>query len=164
MYLKELCSCRQWSLFWLYSINTIYNLTPVRSALTFVLFGEWRNKDYLILNNKISHAAAAQECMLLKVKCNKKSIKKEKTSTTSRSFYVFFNLLLELTDSIRILRLFSAKLMRVEATLTRLIQVLARRNFKLVTILCKLVKNKLLSRMTCILSHLVEYWMKKTNG
>lgn len=39
---------------------------------------------------------------VIKVKCNKKSIKKEKTSTTSRSFYVFFNLLLELTDSIRI--------------------------------------------------------------
>lgn len=66
---------------------------------------------------------------VINVKCNKKSIKKEKTSTTSRSFYVFFNLLLELTDSIRILRLFSAKLMMVEATLTPLIQVLARRNF-----------------------------------
>ena len=129
MYLKELCSCRQWSLFWLYSINTIYNLTPVRSALTFLFI--WRMEKQRLPNiEQLNKPCSSSTRMhVINVKCNKKSIKKEKTSTTSRSFYVFLNLLLELTDSIRILRLFSAKLMRVEATLTRLIQVLARRNF-----------------------------------
>lgn len=61
----------------------------------------------------------------------KRVLKMRKLVQQAAPFPFFLNLLLELTDSIRILRLFSAKLMKVEATLTRLSQVLARQHFQI---------------------------------